>query len=128
VVDGLQVGVDGAAGAQTVTIGPGLAIDGRGEEIEVTSAVVLPLPAKGKQLLVQINYAERLSRPVPVAAQSANTAETRPSRVEETFRAYVAPEAKAVAVSLARLTCARGRWTLDRKFKVPRTRGTLAAR
>jgi len=126
VVNGLKVTLARSAGEQTVTIEPGLAIDARGEEIEIASAVALQLPDKGKQLLVQLNYAERLGRPVPVPGQPGEPAESRPSRVEETFRAYVAPEAKSVAVALARLVFTRGRWAVDRKFKVPRARGAAA--
>jgi AhpD family alkylhydroperoxidase len=126
VVDGLKVALSGGAGNQMLTIEPGLAIDGRGEEIEIASDVALPLPATGKQLLVQLNYAERLSRPVTVPGQPGEPAESQPSRVEETFRAYVAAAAKPPAVVLARLTFARSRWFVDRKFRVPRARSTVA--
>jgi alkylhydroperoxidase family enzyme len=128
IVSGMAVLVDGARGAQTVTIAPGLAIDARGEEVEITTAVALPLPDKGEALLVQINYAERLTRPVPVATHPGETADTQPSRVEETYRAFVAPEAKAVAVPVARLTFARGRWSVDGKFKAPRAAGASGAK
>ena len=123
VVDGLSVALDGRAGEQTATLAPGLAIDARGEEIEIASAVVLALPPQGKHLLVQINYAERLLRPVPVVTQAGDAPQTRPSRVEESFRAYVAPDPKPVAVTLARLVFARSKWSIDRKYKVPRVRG-----
>ena len=126
VVSGLKVSLTSNAREQTVTIEPGFAIDARGEEIEIGSAIALQLPDKGKQLLVQLNYAERLCRPVPVAGQPGEAAESQPSRVEETFRAYVAQEAKSVAVALARLIFTRGRWAIDRKFKVPRARGAAA--
>jgi len=128
IATGMKITIGGTPGAQTVTIAPGLAIDGRGEEIEITSAVALPLPAKGKTLLVQVSYAERLTRPVPVAAGPGDAPEVQPSRVEETWRAWVAPEAKAVAVPIARLTLGRGRWTLDRAFRAPRVRGAVAAK
>lgn len=124
IVAGLGVSLDGASGAQTVSIAPGLAIDARGEEVEIAAAVALPLPDKGKALLVQLNYAERLTRPVPVATQPGEAADSQPSRVEETYRAFVAPEPKAVAVPIARLTFARGRWSVDRTFKAPRARAT----
>lgn len=122
VVSGMAVTLDGARGAQTVTIAPGLAIDARGEEVEITAAVALPLPEQGKALLVQLNYAERLTRPMPVPSPAGETADAQPSRVEETYRAFVAPEPKAVAVAIARLVFTRGRWSLDRTFKTPRTR------
>jgi len=118
VVSGLQVSLARGADGQTATIEPGLAIDARGEEIEIGAPVAIPLPAKGKQLLVQLTYAERLCRPVVVPGQSG-AAENRLSRIEETFRAFVAAQANPAAVALARLTFARGRWSLDRKFKVP---------
>jgi alkylhydroperoxidase family enzyme len=128
VVSGLDVSLGRSADGQTLTIDTGLAIDARGEEIEISSAVVLPLPAKGKQSLVQVTYAERLCRPVPAPAVPGDTPATQPSRVEETFRAFVAADAKPAAVSLARLSFARGRWTIDRTFKVPRTRNKPAAK
>jgi AhpD family alkylhydroperoxidase len=126
VIGGLKVSVEGTAGQQTATIEPGLAIDARGEEIEIPSAVALGLPAKGKRLLVQINYAERLCRPVPVPGSPGEAPLMRPSRIEETYRASLAEEAKPVAVALARLTFTRGRWAIDRAFKAPRTRGATA--
>ncbi len=123
IVNGLAVRLDGAKGGQTITIAPGLAIDARGEEVEVATAVTLPLPEGGKTLLVQLSYAERLTRQVPVAGGGGDTPETQPSRVEETYRAVVAPDPKPVAVPIARLAQARGRWAVDKTFKPAHARG-----
>lgn len=120
VVNGLEVSLRRGADGQTLQIDAGLAIDARGEEIEIGSAVTLPLPAKGEPLLVQLTYAERLCRPVPVPGVAGAAPTSLPSRIEETFRAFVATDAKPAAIPLARLVLARGRWTVDRRFKVPR--------
>ena len=122
----MKVSLGRGADGQTLTIEPGLAVDARGEEIEVLNQVLLPLPAKGRQLLVQVTYAERLCRPVAVPGPSGAT--SKPSRIEETFRAFVADEAKPAALALARLVFSRGRWAIDRKFKLPRTRLTTGTK
>jgi alkylhydroperoxidase family enzyme len=122
IVGGLNVSLGTGVEGQALTIEAGLAIDARGEEIEITAPVSVALPSKGKQLLLQLNYAERLCRPVPVPGAPGEAATTKPSRIEETFRAFVAPEAKPVAVQIARVAFARGRWSLDKKFKAPRVR------
>lgn len=122
VVGGLKVSLGAGADGQALTIEAGLAIDARGEEIEITSPVSVPLPPMGKQLLLQLNYAERLCRPVPVPGAPGETPTTKPSRIEETFRAFVAAEAKPVAVQLARVAFARGRWSIDKTFKAQRVR------
>lgn len=126
VASGLQVRLERGVDGPSLTIEPGLAIDARGEEIELCKATTLALPATGRHLLVQVTYAERLFRPVPVSSPRGE-AESKPSRIEESFRAFVAAEANPAAVPLARLVFARRRWTLDGNFKAPRVRATARA-
>jgi hypothetical protein len=121
VVSGLQVTLERAVGKTQAVIAPGLAFNARGEEIEVCAPTTLPLPAQGKSLLVLLHYAEQPCQPVPAPATDAQSnaqEQTRFSRITETFSAMLAPSADDTAVALARLNFTRGRWTLDRKFRV----------
>ncbi|GEM_PF-994014 len=121
VVSGLQVTLERAAGKTQVVIAPGLAFNARGEEIDVGAPTSLPLPPQGKSLLVLLHYAEQPCRPVPAPATDAqaDAQEHTPfSRITETFTAMLAPSADDTAVAVARLNFTRGRWTLDRKFRV----------
>lgn len=120
VVTGLRVSIDHGSGGARVVIEPGLAIDARGEEIEVRQLTWLPLPPQGQALLVQIRYAERLCRPVPTIAGDDDSDAQQYSRIEETFDASLTPTADATAVALARLSYVNKRWVLDRRFKEPR--------
>ena len=120
IVSGLRVSIDHGTGTSRVIIEPGLALDDRGEEIEVREPTSLLLPSQGKVLHVQIRYAERLCRPTPVT-RSGNDPDTQPySRIEETFDAFLAPDDDGTAVTVARLTYVKKRWALDRRFKVRR--------
>ncbi|MET0620710.1 MAG: hypothetical protein ABW056_10550 [Thermoanaerobaculia bacterium] len=120
IVTGLDVSTDRRGGGARAVVAPGFALDRRGEEIEVPRRTALALPAKGTALFVQVRYAERLRRPTPALGKLRPT-EGRPySRVEETFEISLAPSRDARSVTLARLTRARRRWTLDPRFEPPR--------
>lgn len=121
VVSGLQVTLERERGHARVAIAPGLAFDASGEEIEVTAAMTLPLPAQGKSLLVVLHYAEYPCRSVPVPATEAQES-TPYARIADTFTAALAPSADEDAVALARVSYTRGRWMLDRKFRAARVR------
>jgi hypothetical protein len=126
IVSGLSVSVASGQGSpgQTVVVKPGSALDPQGEEIEVCNETGMPLPVKGRRLLVQLLFAERPTAPVPapVSVSAAPDSEQRFSRVEETFAVVLAPVSQADAVSIGRLTFGRGRWRVDRGFKPPRAR------
>ncbi len=128
IVSGLSVSVASGQGSpgQTVLVKPGSALDPQGEEIEVCNETGMPLPVKGRRLLVQLLFAERPTAPVPapvsVSVSVAPDSEQRFSRVEETFAVVLAPVSQADAVSIGRLTFGRGRWRVDRGFKPPRAR------
>ena len=120
IVSGLQVSLGKDSQGQKVEVQPGFALDPRGEELELCMTRLLPLPARGKSLLVQLLFAERLTAPVPLSASGATGSEQQFSRVEETVTIVLAPQLRADAVSIARLAFGRGFWRLDRGFKPPR--------
>ncbi len=125
VVTGLDVMLERTGSNAQVVIAPGLALNARGDEIEVCVPTSLPLPAQGKALLVLLHYAEQPCRPLPVLAtdpQADPQAEVHFSRITETFSATLAPSADHTAVALSRLNFSRGRWGLDRKFKAAKVR------
>jgi hypothetical protein len=125
VVTGLEVTLERSGGKAQVVIAPGLALNARGEEIEVSEPTALALPAQGKVLLVLLHYAEQPCHPVPALAsdpQADPQEEVSFSRITETFSATLAPNTDATAIALARLNFSRGRWALDRKFKVAKVR------
>ena len=135
-VEGLQVSVTGRATAPTVTVGPGYALDPLGDEICVCTAAELPLPPKGTRLYVVICHRECLTDPIPVPSTPAEPdSEMTPSRIADTFDVLLpaALPQKQVGlcgtttggtsgVPLARLLFSRGRWRVDRRFRVPRAR------
>ena len=122
IVSGLQVSVGKDNEGPSVTVQPGLALDPRGEELELCAPCLLPLPVPGKSLLIQLLFVERPRSPVPVAPSGAASDEQQFSRVEETVTIVLAPEAQVDAVSIARLVFTRGYWRVDRTFKPPRAR------
>lgn len=120
VVTGLGVTLNLTGGSARIVIAPGLALNGQGEEIEVSAPTPLALPTAGSSLLVLLHYAEQPCRPAPAPAtdpEAESTPPTQFSRIAETFSATLAPAADDTAVALARVNFSRGRWTLDRKFK-----------
>lgn len=122
VVSGLEVSVANAGGGgqgQIVTVEPGLAIDARGEEIEVCEQASQPLPSASGVLFVEVVYAEMPAAPVPAIPPENGE---RFSRVEESFTIRLSPAALADGVAIARLLAAGGRWRVDRRFK-PLTAG-----
>jgi hypothetical protein len=123
VVTGLHVSLERSGSNARVVIAPGLAFSPRGEEVEVSVPASIPLPARGTSLLVLLHYAEQLCRPVPALATDPQAEpEAAYSRITETFNATLAPVTDDTAVALAHVTFARGRWTLDRKFKAAKVR------
>jgi hypothetical protein len=121
VVSGLGVTLEGTGSGAQVVIAPGLALNSRGEEIEVNAPTGLPLPTQGTSLLVLLHYAEQPCRAVPAPA----TDEDAPavfSRITETFTATLAPTTDYTAVALARVKFGQRRWRLDRGFSTAKVR------
>ena len=127
VVSGLKVSIvrGGGKKADQLRLEPGLAFDGRGEEIEVCEPQTEGLPAKGKTLHLLLRYSEQPCDPIPAFGQAQpSDAEgaTRPSRIAETFGLSLEPQADDASLALARVRFKRGRWQLDRRFEVRRVR------
>lgn len=136
VVEGLRVSVTSDTTAPSITVGPGYALDPRGNDICVCTATVLPLPQKGSSLYVVIGYRECPTDPILVPAGPAEPdSTTKPSRIADTFELLLSgtlPQKRtdpcaegtggASAVPLARLLFSRRRWRVDRQFRVPRAR------
>ena len=121
VVTGLEVTLERSGGKAQVVIAPGLALNARGEEIEVSEPTALALPAQGKVLLVLLHYAEQPCRPVPAMGNDTD-GQTGFSRIAETFSATLGTTPDDAAVALARVSFSRGRWILDRKFRAAKAR------
>lgn len=124
VVQGLQVGLD--SGGTTARVAAGLAIDPRGELIEVGCAQPIALPAQGARLYVVLAYAEEPCDPVPVPSDTDGTGMAN-GRIRETFRLSLEAQPTAGALALARLVRRRSRWQLDRGFRRRRLSRRAAA-
>lgn len=119
VVSGLAVSIKGKASSARIEIAPGIAVDGRGEEIVVASTVTLPLPSAPNQLCLQLRWVERPCRPIPAAD---NSAPTQHSRIADAFEAVLSPVAAEDSVTLAHLKRSSGRWTASTQKKRRRRR------
>jgi hypothetical protein len=122
VVQGLNVSTAQKNSAWTVTIGPGVAIDPAGNEIQLCTTAKLRLPASPTALQVGIRFSERLSAPIPALSDPPSSG-SQPSRAEEGCEVLL----QSVSISpdtlaLAHLVRVRGAWRVNRKFKVPRSR------
>jgi hypothetical protein len=107
VVTGLGVSVEGDdSGGSRVVVEPGCAIDPRGEEVSLASAVSLAIRAQGDSAFVTVRYWERVCGAV----------------VEEACVIGILPDVVAPALGLARLVRADGRWEVDPAFAPPRAR------
>jgi len=134
VVQGLNVSTAHQNSAWTVAIGPGVAIDPAGNEIELCTAARLRLPNSPTALQVGIRFSERLSAPIPSLSDPASP-NSEASRVEEGCEVVLQPvtmpggsraKGKGLVISpdtlpLAHLARVRGAWRVNRKFKVPRS-------
>jgi hypothetical protein len=109
VVDGLEVDV--ASDGATISIEPGVAIDGYGREIILDDMVVLPIPSDAPSpIYVVVRYAERMVNPVPVADGG-----TEPSHIEEGCHVSIAPGSDD-GVPVARLIREKAAWRPDPAF------------
>jgi hypothetical protein len=123
VVQGLNVSTAHRNSAWTVTIGPGVAIDPAGNEIQLCTTAKLRLPESPTALQVGIRFSERLSAPIPSLSDPASPS-SQPSRVEEGCEILLQPVSTPGGSSpdvlpLAHLVRVRGAWRVNRKFKVP---------
>jgi hypothetical protein len=103
VVSGLNVTVASDASATTLTIAPGVAIDGRGETIVVPRPVAREIGEDAGGAAVQLLFSERPARFVPAGSDESSADGRQPSRVVEGFAVVVSAVSDPHAVVLARL-------------------------
>lgn len=132
VVQGLSVSTSHKNSAWTVTIGPGVAIDPAGNEVQLCTAARLRLPKSPTPLQVGIRFSERLSAPTPSLSDPASPS-SQPSRVEEGCEILLQPvstprgsrakgnglDISPSVLPLAHLARVQGVWRVNRKFKIP---------
>jgi hypothetical protein len=120
-VTGLEVSVSSDELAESILVNAGAAIDPQGNEIFVTSAVQCPLPEEGDVAYLMLHWAERETDPVPVPGSDGDGEQIVASRVEEYAILKYETDLSASESSgivLARLKKARGKWKIDKKFRV----------
>jgi len=111
IVHGLQVvtGTDG----ETITIQPGLAIDGRGREIHVDEEITVTVPSESlSPAWIVVEYVERPVDPVPVSTDGS----MEPSRIEEGCNVLIASNSCESGVAVARLIREQDGWRVDSSF------------
>jgi hypothetical protein len=111
--------------AQSILVTAGMAIDPQGNEIMLPSAVECSCPDTGTEAYLVLYWAERETDPVPMPGSGSEDSQTVPSRVEEyAIFKYEADQhsAKHTGVVLARLKKVRGKWKIDKKFRVRRVK------
>jgi hypothetical protein len=116
IVHGLHVEI--GTGGETITVQPGLAIDGHGREILVDEEVTLTVPSESlSPAWVVIRYVETSVDPVPVSTDGS----MEPSRIEEGCHILVASTCES-GVAVARLIRAQDGWRVDSSFLPARPR------
>jgi hypothetical protein len=117
IVEGLGVRVeadDGERGGR-VTVEPGYALDPRGKMITLPCSAAIRLPPPGaKSIYLSLRHGEVFSKPVPSSVDGSAF-----SAIEEVCVLALVDQVAAPALALARLTCAEGRWQIDRSFEPP---------
>lgn len=120
VASGLTVTVAGDGPSPSVVVGPGLALDRHGREVELDDLVVLPIGNAGCPQYVIVEYIERETDLVPSLANGGGTAA---SRIEEGASIRLSPEAvTGDGITLARLLSDSTGWKVDGAFEPPRCR------
>jgi hypothetical protein len=125
---GTVTGLEVSSSEETATdiiVNAGMAIDPEGNEIMLPSAVKYPFPEEGEEAYLVLYWAERDTDPVPISSGESDMDQIVPSRVEEyAILKYEADqdEAKQTGVVLARFKNVRGKWEVDKKFRVRRAK------
>jgi hypothetical protein len=133
VVWGLQVRVlDGSVeegGGQKIIVGPGFAIDHRGNEIVVPEAQErrLPSEAVSQAAWLCLSYSEDLAEYVPVPGDPGKGENGEASRIVEAFKLCLLTQPGSDcscegAILLARLQRTLAGWDLERGSRPPRLR------
>jgi hypothetical protein len=116
IVHGLQVETE--TGGETITVQPGLAIDGHGREIYVNESVTLTVPSESlSPAWIVVEYVERSIDPVPVSTDGS----MEPSRIEEGCHIIVSSNCES-GVAVARLIREQDGWRVDSSFVPARPR------
>jgi hypothetical protein len=125
VVEGLEVSVDDDGdGGPHVAVAPGLAFDRVGREIFVGCGQRVALRGIGTTRLVCIAYREHAARLTPAVALPTGAdaadgdAAVQANRIVESFEISLGATAADDAIAIARVRRLRGRWQLDRRFRV----------
>ena len=133
VLHGLKVATTREKTGWTVVIKPGVAIDPKGNEIQLCMKVTFRLPESKTAIQVGIRFSERLCDPVQIMS-NATSLSSQPSRVEEGCeillnpvsiprgsRAKTGGPGSSPDVLPLALLVQRGRvWQVNRTFKTPR--------
>jgi hypothetical protein len=120
IVEGLRVSEDDSQ-SNAMTVSPGFALDGSGNEIVVDRPVCLTVDPCGKEIcFVTLRYTETATDPVPTANGASEF-----SRVTEAFSLATAEEdpgqdGGGQILSLARLIRQNDRWSVDESYS-PKT-------
>ena len=107
-----------------VMVSPGLAIDPYGNFIILPKAELAPFPEKGSLVYIIIYWAERETDFVPMPT-GGDDVETVALRIEEYAIFKCEPKQSSSSqngIALARLKKIRGKWKLDKQFKVRQCR------
>ncbi|MDZ7630216.1 MAG: hypothetical protein U5K74_02360 [Gemmatimonadaceae bacterium] len=114
---GVVAGLDARSRKGEVIVGPGLALDAHGDEIILTTAVVLA-PAAGsagcRAQYVIVRYHETDAAPVPVPDGVQFTRRIAGATVE---LSHVLPRGHDGAVAVARLLWRTTGWRVDKRFR-----------
>lgn len=133
VLQGLKVSTVHENSHWTVVVEPGVAIDAKGNEMQLCASVQFRLPKSQTAIQVGIRYAERLCDPVPIVP-NATSLSSQPSRAEEGCEVLLNPasmppgarvksgglDTSPDILPLAHLVRTSRVWRVSRKFKVPR--------
>lgn len=123
-VSGLQVTTSSDKDtADSIRVNAGMAVDAQGNVIHLESPVHCPPPEKGSSAYLVLGWVERETDPIPVFGAGSDAEQTHRSRVEELaiFRYETNQKAaRQSGVILARLKKARGKWKVDKEFRVRR--------
>jgi hypothetical protein len=112
IVSGLGISLASGTLPAVVTVGPGLALDALGREVQLTAPVSVSVTETASPQLVMIEYVERRFAPVPIGSS------TQPTRVEEGARVCVSSSnVQAEHVAIGRLVRAGDAWQVDPSFE-----------
>ena len=119
VVSGMAVTVADDGSSASLVVGPGLAVDRYGRDVELDTRVLLPIGNPGCPQYVIVEYAERETDPVPAPTNGTGTVA---SRIEEGASIRLSHDALTDGVALARFVPDSTGWKIDRAFEPSKRR------